>query len=96
MDIQHKPNENRFALLDAGKEIGEICYVPEGEGLLIANHTFVDDAYAGQGLAGQLLAALVDYARAQNLRIQPVCSYVVAAFERHPERYADVEAPHGN
>ena len=39
----------------------------------------------GQGIAGKLVDALIDTARAQGWKVIPRCSYVVAAFRRHPE-----------
>ena len=57
----------------------------------IANHTFVPDEMRGQGIAHQLVEALVADAREQGFRIEPTCSYVEALFRRHPE-WADVLA----
>lgn len=57
----------------------------ESEGVRHATHTFVPDELRGQGMAGRLVDALVADAREQGFRIAPECSYVVAAFQRHPE-----------
>jgi len=57
----------------------------------IAEHTFVPPEARGMGIAMQLVEALVDDARAQDFTIVPQCSYVAAAFRRHPE-WADVRA----
>jgi predicted GNAT family acetyltransferase len=51
----------------------------------IADHTFVPPDGRGQGIAGQLLDALIADAREQGYKIVPHRSYVVAAFRRHPE-----------
>ncbi|PJR04073.1 GNAT family N-acetyltransferase [Avrilella dinanensis] len=53
-------------------------------------HTEVDDEYEGRGFAKLLLNQLVSYARENNLRIIPLCPYVLAQFKRNPEVYADV------
>jgi predicted GNAT family acetyltransferase len=45
----------------------------------------------GQGIAGKLLDALITDAREQGFKIVPQCSYVAAAFRRHPE-WADLLA----
>lgn len=50
-----------------------------------AEHTFVPPDLRGGGVAGQLVDALVADARSQGFRISPDCSYVEAAFRRHPE-----------
>ncbi|MBC7158941.1 MAG: N-acetyltransferase, partial [Porphyrobacter sp.] len=46
----------------------------------------------GKGIAMKLVEALVADAREQGFTIEPQCSYVVAAFRRHPE-WADLRAP---
>ena len=64
--------------------------------LVFASYRMKDGAYAlvhvesdaelrGHGAAGRFMAALVDYARAQDLKLLPYCSYARAWFQRHPE-----------
>ena len=53
-------------------------------------HTEVDDALRGQGVASQLLFALVEYAREHNKKIIPLCVYVRGQFDQHEDKYADV------
>ena len=68
----------------------EITYIPKGEGVIDANHTFVDPSLRGQGVARQLVDKLADFARDENLKIYPTCPYVVALFEKSTE-YDDVK-----
>ena len=63
----------------------------EGEGVHYADHTLVPREIGGRGVAGRLVEAMVADARENGFRIAPRCSYVVTAFERHPE-WADVKA----
>ncbi len=87
MKILFEPG--RFYILDdQGKLIGEITY-QQTDKVLLANHTFVDPAYRGQNIAGQLLDRLVDYAREEGYLIKPLCSYVVHKFEKEA-RYDDI------
>lgn len=93
MDLQIQHDNTRhmmIALDDKGKPMGRIEYEPVGTGELRATHTLVLPEYEGKGIAGSLLGALVDYARESGAAITPVCSYVAAAFQKNPERYADV------
>ena len=46
---------------------------------------FVDESLRGQGVAGKLMQAVVDYAKAQGKQISPTCSYAVKWFEKHGE-----------
>ncbi len=56
-----------------------------GEGLVIATHTVTPPALRGWGLASRLVKAMLADARAQGLKVLPLCSFVAAYFERHPE-----------
>ncbi|MDE1918846.1 MAG: N-acetyltransferase [Sphingomonadales bacterium] len=51
----------------------------------IADLTLVPSAIGGRGVAGALVEALVADAREAGAKILPSCSYVAAAFKRHPE-----------
>ena len=71
----------------------ELTWTARGEAR-IANHTYVPPEARGHGIAMQLVERLVEDAREQDFRIVPQCSYVAAAFRRHPE-WADVRAETG-
>jgi predicted GNAT family acetyltransferase len=57
---------------------------------LIVYHTEVADALQGKGIASKLLAKMVSYARENNLKVVPLCAYVLAQFKRHPDQYKDI------
>ena len=78
--------ENRiYAESDNGTLIAEVTFPPEGEASVCINHTFVDDSLRGQGVAGKLIEAVVEYAKKNDKKIRPQCSYAVAWFKRHTE-----------
>lgn len=90
MNITHEQDKYMFiALTDNGKHIGRILYRPEGNAL-IATHTRVNAEFQGQGVGEKLLDALVVYAKRQGKTITPLCSFVQAAFQKHPEKYASI------
>ncbi|MFC0589716.1 GNAT family N-acetyltransferase [Novosphingobium aquiterrae] len=64
--------------------IGRLTWVQRGD-VRIAEHTLVPAEIGGRRVAAELVAALVDDARTLGFRIDPACSYVAAAFRRHPE-----------
>lgn len=72
-----------------GKMLAEITWTMLGE-VMIMDHTFVSDELRGQGVAKKLLDRTADYAREKGLKMEPVCSYVVSAFDRY-EEYSDVK-----
>ena len=52
-------------------------------------HTEVPPALEDQGIAGKLVAAALDFARAAHLRVIPLCPYVSDFISKHPE-YQDL------
>lgn len=88
VNIIYEPENNRSAAYDLGKEIGESTF-SKVKNVWILNHTFVRNAYEGQGIGGKLVEELVNQARKNNIKINPVCSFVRREFNRKPE-YSDV------
>lgn len=70
--------------------IGRLTWVTR-QGVRVAEHTLVPPEIGGRGVAARLVEALVDDARAEHFRVDPQCSYVAAAFARHPD-WADLRA----
>lgn len=81
--------ENRFFIVDKDILVGEITYIKKNN-YLIANHTFVNPNYRGQGVAAILLDALVDFALKNSFKIKAVCSYVQKKFEES-DKYNDIK-----
>jgi uncharacterized protein len=48
-------------------------------------HTEVTPVLQGQGVAGQLVAFAVDYARHNGLKVVPLCAYAAGQFEKKAE-----------
>ena len=82
------------AAVEGSSAIGRLTYVRRGTALsdvLVAEHTLVPVEIGGRGVAGKLVDALIADARVEHFRIDPQCSYVEAAFRKHPE-WADLRA----
>jgi uncharacterized protein len=54
-------------------------------GVMWMTHTGVPHALEGRGIAAQLVAAALAWAREQGLRVKPTCSYVAVYMRRHAE-----------
>lgn len=78
------------AHVEGSEQIGRLTWVARGN-IRRAEHTLVPPAIGGRGVAARLVEAMVADAREQGFRIAPLCSYVEAAFRRHPE-WADLRA----
>ena len=55
------------------------------DNVIAINHTGVPPHRRGGGHALKLVEAGIASARAEGLKIVPLCSYVEAKFRRHPE-----------
>ena len=88
--VEHEgsPRDGVFFIRRGGRRVAELTYRMLGEAALV-DHTWVDPALRGGKLAPMLVAAVVEWARRENRKISPACSYVRAVMDRTPA-YADV------
>ena len=61
------------------------------DGRLVIPHVEAPIALRGTGAAGRLMEGVAAQARAEGVRIVPLCSYAAAWLQRHPE-HADLIA----
>tara|TARA_R110000782_G_scaffold10808_5_gene33444 strand:- start:434 stop:727 length:294 start_codon:yes stop_codon:yes gene_type:complete len=74
---------------DSAEDVAELTFSKLGESTIIADHTGVPERYRGQGVGLKLVERLVDDARKNNITIVPLCPFVRAMYEKHPE-WSDV------
>ena len=86
-DVHHDPDARRLHTRVEGHE-ADLRYSLR-DGRMVIDHTGVPDAIGGRGIAGILVKAALDLARARGWRVVPACSYSAAYVQRHPE-YADL------
>jgi len=72
------------AIVPGSEHIGRMTWREVG-GARLVDHTIVPPEIGGRGIAAQLVEAIVADAREQGFKVIPQCSYVAAAFRRHPE-----------
>lgn len=92
MEIIHQQTENkgRFYVEENGKVVAEMTYSVVDPSLIIIDHTAVDDSLKGKGAGLKLLNKAVEYARANNIRIIPLCPFAKSVFDKKHEEYKDV------
>jgi|UPI0002DF33DE hypothetical protein len=88
-DVRHDASAHRFEILVDGS-LCELDYTLE-HGVMTITHTGVPEAVGGRGLAGALVRAAMETARAQGWKVVPACSYASVWVQRHPE-YDDLLA----
>ena len=94
--IAHSPfiEHNRAAARFETTVEGRLCvadYRLSGTQMTL-HHTYVPPPLEGHGIAAALVAAALAHARAEGLRVRPLCSYVARYMQRHPETL-DLLAP---
>ncbi|MEJ6790217.1 GNAT family N-acetyltransferase [Brevundimonas sp. BR2-1] len=81
-------DEQRFeqGFTDADGQLRTVFadYAVQGSTRVIL-HVEADPALRGSGAAGQFMQALAEHARAENLKLNPRCSYAVAWLKRRRE-----------
>ncbi len=82
--IKFELENKRAAAYDGTKLAGE-CSISPSESMWIIDHTQVDPAYGGRGLAGKLVKAVVDAAREAKVSVIPLCPFAKKEFDKHPE-----------
>jgi predicted GNAT family acetyltransferase len=92
LPIRHERTDHRGAFLMErdGKRLAEMTYTVAGSRVII-DHTTVDDALRGTGAGAKLVEAAVQWARAENIKLMPLCPYAKSVFDKTPQ-YADVLA----
>ena len=86
--IIDNPDQHRYEIRVSDELAGFVQY-RRREGLIALIHTEIDARFEGQGLASQLIAAVLDEARSAGVAVLPFCPFVNAYISRHPE-YADL------
>jgi predicted GNAT family acetyltransferase len=73
----------RFELEREG-HTGFIDYSLAGK-ILQLIHTEVPEALQGKGVASELAKSALDYARENNLKVDPICPFISEYIGKHPE-----------
>ncbi|WP_113663171.1 GNAT family N-acetyltransferase [Pedobacter nanyangensis] len=85
-------NEDRrglFKAVEDGKEAGVMTYTWAGSTKFIIDHTEVNPNFKGKGVGQQMVMKAVEYARANHLKIMPLCPFAKSVFDKNPD-IADV------
>lgn len=87
MEIQIKESSGKgIVFMNDGKNnLAEMSWIKGDENFIIVDHTMVNDSLRGQGAGRKLLDRIVQLARERNLKIQPLCPFVVATFKKAEE-----------
>ena len=85
MQIVHNAAARRFETRIEG--LACVCdyHVNERDREVTFTHTYVPSSLRGHGVAAAMVEASLVWAREQNLRVVPACSYVRVYMQQHPQ-----------
>jgi predicted GNAT family acetyltransferase len=86
---EDSPSKGAWVVERDGKRLAEMTYSAAGSDKIIIDHTDVSDALRGTGTGGKLVAAAVEWARANGKKILPLCPFAKSVFDKNPA-YRDV------
>lgn len=89
MQVNRNENTHKFEVSMDGR-LASLDYTMEGPDLAL-DHTFVPREMRGQGIAQQLAETALNYARDNNFKVLPYCTFVQQYIADHPE-YQDLVA----
>ena len=90
--IEHEQTGHRgaFFIEEEGKRLAALTYTVAGSRVIL-DHTDIDDALRGTGAGRKLVAAAVDWAREEEVKLMPLCPFARSVFDKTPE-FGDVLA----
>jgi len=87
LEITHNEAGHTFEVWIDGYR-SKLDYIQDGKNFVIT-HVGVYPELRGQGIAGKIVEAGLQYARQNSLRVIPMCSYAAAYIRRNPQ-YAEL------
>lgn len=89
--IKHKESDGdgMFYMEDDEGIVSEMTYTQKDNGIMVIDHTKTRKNMEGKGLASKVLNHVVNFARENSIKIDPLCPFVEAKFDEI-ESYQDV------
>ena len=87
--MEQKTVDNRTASRYELIEQGHTAYADyrKEDGTLYLKYVFAPEALRGSGAAGRLMEGITASARAENLKIVPICGYAASWLRKHKEHH---------
>jgi len=82
-EVIHEKENERFVIYLDGEEVYVEYTLTEKE--INLYHTYTHPALRGKGLAAQVVRAAFEFAKENNLKVIPTCSYTQAFISKNEE-----------
>ena len=83
LEVAHNETEERFETWIDG-QLSKLDYMQDGNTMVIT-HVGVHPEHRGQGVAGKITEAALEYAKQKSYRVIPMCPYVATYIRRNPQ-----------
>lgn len=85
MDSRLTNNEKLSVFeFETNGEPAKVMYAKRKD-VLYLNYAFVPGELRGKGIGAKMMEAVLEYARANKLKVVPICSYTVRYMNQHTE-----------
>jgi predicted GNAT family acetyltransferase len=81
IQLEESSTKGSFFVSEKNKRLAEMTF-SKSVGRIIIDHTDVSDALRGKNVGKQLVAAAVEYARKNNIKILPLCPFAKSVFNK--------------
>ena len=87
MLIQQKETDHKgsFYIAEGDNVLAEMVYTMASPAKMIVEHTEVSDKLRGKNVGYQLVQHMVEYARANNIKVIPLCPFTNSVFKKKAE-----------
>lgn len=83
LNVVNNAEDGRFEVR-LGDAVAFTEYRKLANGVLFP-HTEVPSAFEGKGVGGKIVRTALDWARSENQKVMPTCTFVAGYISRHPE-----------
>ena len=77
--------QSRYELIEQGYT--SYADYRKEDGTLYIKYVFAPEELRGSGAAGRLMEGVAGFARAENLKIVPICGYAASWLRKHKEHH---------
>lgn len=79
-----------YSVDDKNELMAETTYVLKENGEVDIDHTYVNPALRGQGVAGKMMEVVADFLKGKGVKVSASCSYANAWLKKHQDSYAEI------
>ncbi len=78
----NEPTRGFFEATEEDKLAGKLTYTWQGQNEIVLDHTEVTDEFRGQEVGKKMVHEAVNFARENQLKIEPLCPFVKSVFDK--------------